>query len=90
MLQRIEKHNCIKMCNEETCDNEPKYYDQVEYNGLKVFIQLCEKHYLIAKGMSEPQAVAFMQKHDIIDDLVRINRHPVTQHQNHADDFAGS
>lgn len=85
-MKRIEIHNDINMCSEESCSNEPKYSDLIEYEGLKVFIKLCEKHYLIATGMSNQEAEQVMKKKGIVDDVVNSERIPVTKHRHHSDE----
>lgn len=44
MMQKIEKHNCDGLCEEEFCSNPQEYYAKTEIYGLKLIVSLCKKH----------------------------------------------
>lgn len=41
----IENHNADGMCAEEYCDKAPTHYFTVKLDEMKLYIQLCEKHW---------------------------------------------
>ena len=45
MLHKITNRNVTgKMCNEIVCENDSVNFVEIDVNGIKIFIQLCQKH----------------------------------------------
>jgi len=45
ILNKIENHNCgISMCMERTCSQDPVWFAETTYNGIKIHVALCDEH----------------------------------------------
>ncbi len=43
-MQQIINHNCTGLCVQEFCSNDEQRFEVIEFNGLRIFVALCDRH----------------------------------------------
>lgn len=43
-MEEIKNHNCAGFCCEKYCDNVETQFIQLDFNGLIMLVEFCEKH----------------------------------------------